>query len=132
MVLVRRLRRHRAIESPLMGLREDPLAAVANLFDLALVFVALLVALVATTLKLPELLNPDATVTIIKQVGAKDMEILVKRGKVIKAYRATDFIIGGRAKRLGVAYQLEDGQIIYVPDEMQAPPKAGKQVHPAQ
>lgn len=112
------------IESPLSEYREDPLSAIANLFDLALVFVALLVALIATTLKLPELLNPNSNITIVKNFNSKDMEIVIKRGKTIKAYRATDYIVGGKAKRLGVAYQLEDGQIVYVPDESQPNGKA--------
>lgn len=109
--------KRRLLEAPLPGYREDPLSAVANLFDLALVFVALMVALIATTLKIPELLNPEAEITMVKKSAGGKVEIVLKKGQTITAYRATDYLVGGQAKRLGIAYQLEDGQILYVPDE---------------
>jgi len=109
--------RRRLVDSPLSEYHEDPLSALANLFDLALVFVALLVAVIATTLRLPELLNPEADLAIVRNLGPGEVEIVLKKGRTITAYRATDYLVGGRATRLGIAYRLEDGQIVYVPDE---------------
>ena len=57
----------------------DPLAGMANLFDVAMVFaVALMVALVSY-LRVPALLQ-DKDYTIITNPGQPDMEIVVKEG----------------------------------------------------
>jgi hypothetical protein len=113
----RRISKRRLLDSPLSGYREDPLAAVANLFDLATVFIAFLVAVIATRLGLPELLNPEADVAIVRKSDSGKVEIVLKKGKTVTAYRATDYLAGGQATRLGIAYQLKEGQIVYVPDE---------------
>jgi hypothetical protein len=44
------------------------------------------------------------------------MEIIVKEGEKIKATRVTRKAASGRGSRLGVAYRLEDGSMVYVPD----------------
>jgi hypothetical protein len=113
----RRISKRRLLNAPLSGYHEDPLAAVANLFDLASVFIAFLVAVIATRLGLPELLNPEADVAVVRKSDSGQVEIVLRRGKTVKAYRATDYLVGGQATRLGIAYRLEDGQIVYVPDE---------------
>ena len=43
-------------------------------------------------------------------------EIIVKRGTEIEAYELTGETLGGDGERLGTAYRLADGQIVYVPD----------------
>ena len=43
-------------------------------------------------------------------------EIIVKRGTEITAYELTGETMGGDGERLGTAYRLANGQIIYVPD----------------
>ncbi|MEA3328588.1 MAG: DUF2149 domain-containing protein [Candidatus Omnitrophota bacterium] len=99
----------------LRGSDDDPLSGMANLFDLAMVFaVALMVAMVSY-FKISELLTKD-DVTMIKNPGEKNMEIIVKKGKEIVRYKAKEGKGKGRGKRVGVAYELENGQIIYVPE----------------
>ena len=102
----------------LKGLRtadNDPLSGMANLFDLAMVFaVALMVALV-THFKMTEILTKD-DVTMVKNPGKKDMEIIVKKGKKITRYKASEGKGEGRGRRIGTAYELENGEIIYVPE----------------
>ncbi|MCS6861271.1 MAG: DUF2149 domain-containing protein [Abditibacteriales bacterium] len=95
---------------------DDPLAFAANLLDLALVFIVSLVAIVAVSLRLPELLNPQVDIAIIRNFDPQRMEIVVRRGKEIKAYKAAGLAKGKAAQRLGVAYRLEDGTTVYVPD----------------
>jgi hypothetical protein len=93
----------------------DPLGGMANLFDLAMVFaVALMVALVVR-FEMADLLMKD-DVTIVKNPGTDQMEIIIKKGDEIEKYKATDKVGEGRGKRVGAAYQLEDGRIIYVPE----------------
>ncbi|HII00591.1 TPA: DUF2149 domain-containing protein [Methanosarcinaceae archaeon] len=96
---------------------QNPLTGVANLFDVAMVFsVALLVALVMSY-QLPELLNPNEDITIVKNPGAQDMKIIIKEeGKPIEVLNMTDNIGGGTGEALGTAYKLADGRVIYVPE----------------
>lgn len=97
---------------------QSPLTGVANLFDVAMVFsVALLVALVMSY-HLPELLNPNEDITIVKNPGQQDMKIIIKEeGKPIEVLNMTDNIGGGTGEALGTAYKLADGRVIYVPED---------------
>jgi len=95
---------------------EDPLGGVANLFDAAMVFaVALLVALVISV-NIPELLTPDADITIVKNPGKENMQVVIKRGMKIKVLNMTKEVASGEGVKLGTAYRLKSGEIIYVPE----------------
>lgn len=96
---------------------QSPMANVANVFDVAMVFsVALLVALVMSY-HLPELLSSNEDITIVKNPGADDMKIIVKEeGKPIEVLNMTDNIGGGTGEALGTAYKLADGRVVYVPE----------------
>ncbi len=109
------MRRHRL---GLLGDSEDddPMSGVANLFDTAMVFaVALLLALVMSY-NVPELLEPEAHVTIVKNPGDPDMQIIIKDMSQIQVLNMTDKIAGGQGSRMGTAYRLESGQVVYVPE----------------
>ncbi len=96
---------------------QDPLSVLTNLFDIAMVFaVALMVALV-TRYQMNELLSKD-DFTMVKNPGTEQMEIITKKGEEIEKYKPSEDTqsSGTRGKKVGVAYQLEDGQIIYVPE----------------
>ena len=56
--------------------------------------------------------------TIVKNPGQANMEIIRKKGQKIENYKASRQTQAGspKGRRLGTAYQLEDGSIIYVPD----------------
>lgn len=96
---------------------DDPLSGVANLFDVAMVFaVALLVALVLSY-NVPGMLDDTTDLTIVKNPGQPDMQIIVKEGKTISILNMTDEISGGQGTKMGTAYRLANGEIIYVPDE---------------
>ncbi|HII79368.1 MAG TPA: DUF2149 domain-containing protein [Methanosarcina sp.] len=96
---------------------QSPMANVANVFDVAMVFsVALLVALVMSY-HLPELLSSNEDITIVKNPGADDMKIIIKEeGKPIEVLNMTDNIGGGTGEALGTAYKLADGRVVYVPE----------------
>ena len=56
----------------------------------------------------------------MKNPGKDNMEIIRKNGKEIETYKASGQSTdagGQQGRRLGTAYELEGGQIIYVPDE---------------
>ncbi len=44
------------------------------------------------------------------------MEVVQKDGRQIKVQRVTDKQLSGDGDRLGVAYKLADGRVIYVPE----------------
>ena len=95
---------------------EDPLGGVANLFDAAMVFaVALLVALVVSY-NVPELLDTDASVTIVKNPGDPNMQVIIKDKETIKVMNMTEQIMGGQGSKIGTAYRLETGEVIYMPE----------------
>ena len=97
---------------------QNPLTGVANLFDIAMVFsVALLVALVMLY-QLPELLSSTENITIVKNPGQENMQIIIKEeGKPIEVLNINDEVGSGTGEALGTAYRLADGSIIYVPYE---------------
>lgn len=97
---------------------DDPMSMVGNLFDVAMVFaVALMVALV-TRYDMTEMFSTE-DFTMVKNPGKEDMEIITKEGDKINRYTPSDDQSqqGNRGKRVGIAYQLENGEIIYVPED---------------
>lgn len=97
---------------------DDPLSGIANLFDVAMVFAVALLAALISYMKLGELVTENE-VTIVKNPGKPDMEIIRKEGKKIERYKATRNATGSKrgGRRIGVAYELDNGDIIYVPEE---------------
>lgn len=95
----------------------DPMGTVANLFDVAMIFaIALMVALV-TRFNMTEMFSKE-DFTMVKNPGKENMEIITKEGQEIKRYTPSEKqeTSGKRGKKVGVAYQLESGEIIYVPE----------------
>jgi hypothetical protein len=100
---------------------DDPAAGLLNLFDVWIAFaVALLLAMVGY-LNLPEMMSAKSEVTLIKNPGQPDMEIIQKNGVTIERYRATSEQLTGEGRRLGTAYQLKSGEVVYVPEATKAP-----------
>ncbi|MCQ2207504.1 MAG: DUF2149 domain-containing protein [Paludibacteraceae bacterium] len=96
---------------------DDPMSVVSNLFDAAMVFaVALMVALVSHY-SMTEIFNKE-DFTVVKNPGKEDMEIITKKGEKIERYTAdkNNEGSGDKGKRVGTAYQLDNGEIIYVPE----------------
>lgn len=95
----------------------DPMSVVSNLFDVAMVFaVALMVALVSRY-NMTEMFSQE-DFTMVRNPGKEDMEIITKEGEKINRYTPSDDQSDSRSKgkRVGTAYQLESGDIIYVPE----------------
>ncbi|MCC6573378.1 MAG: DUF2149 domain-containing protein [Planctomycetes bacterium] len=100
---------------------DDPLSGMANMFDLGMVFsVALLVAMVSAY-SLPELLSGKQDMTLIKNPGTAEMEIIKKQGMTIKRLRISEKEIGGEGERLGTAYRLKSGEVVYIPETAKPP-----------
>ncbi len=97
---------------------DDPVSMLSNLFDVAMVFaVALMVALVSR-FNMTEIFSKE-DYTIVKNPGQENMEIITKKGEKITKYQSSndqEEATGSRGKKVGVAYELETGEIIYVPE----------------
>lgn len=98
----------------------DPISVVSNLFDVAMVFaVALMVALVSRY-NMTEVFSQE-DYTMVKNPGKENMEIITKEGQKIKRYTPSENQEqkkdGKRGKKVGIAYELDNGEIIYVPEE---------------
>jgi hypothetical protein len=115
--------RHRRISAhgAAPGEDEDPLAGLANLFDVSVAFiVALLIALFAL-FSSGSMLDKNSNVTLVKQTESGEMEIIEKRGAEIKVQKVSDKTLSGQGTRLGTAYRLANGQVVYVPESAAKP-----------
>jgi len=95
---------------------EDPLGFVSNLFDVALIIALAFLVMLLMAYNLSELLNPKESVTIVK-TGEENMQIIVKEGEIVKVMNVTSELYGGQGEKIGTAYRLKDGTIIYVPEK---------------
>lgn len=97
----------------------DPMSVVSNLFDVAMVFaVALMVALVSRY-SMTEMFSQE-DFTMVKNPGKENMEIITKEGEKINRYTPSEDTSsqnGKKGKKVGIAYELGNGEIIYVPEE---------------
>ena len=55
-------------------------------------------------------------VTVIKNPGKPNMEMIVKDGRKIEKYKSSGKIGQGEGDKAGVAYRLKDGSMVYVPE----------------
>lgn len=109
---LKRRRRFDRYDEPL----EDPISGVANLFDASVVFIVSMMIALFMAYNMLDFLNPSSEMTITKKGSDGKIEIITKKGKEIKARKVTDRRLSGEGKRLGTAYQLKDGKMIYVPE----------------
>lgn len=95
---------------------EDPLAGVANLFDVSIVFIVGLMITMFSVYNMGDLMNAESDVTMVKTDANGQQEIIVKKGETITAYKLSGETGKGDGTRLGTAYRLANGQVIYVPE----------------
>lgn len=112
MSFLKRRRRFEKYDEPL----EDPISGVANLFDAGVAFIVSMMIALFMAYNMLDLVNPKSEVTITKKNAAGEMEIITKKGKEIKVQKVTDKTLSGKGIRLGTAYQLKDGRVVYVPE----------------
>ena len=91
---------------------DDPLTSAVNLVD---VFFVAMVILMAAIVNDPSHASADETVTIIKNAGEPTMEIIVKNGSSTERFEASGASSRGNGTKAGVAYRMNDGTMVYVP-----------------
>jgi hypothetical protein len=95
---------------------DDPMLSAINLVDVFLVVVGvLLIAVIENPLR-PSI---DGNVTIIRDEGKPNMEIIVKDGQQVTKFQSVGGSIEGDGEMAGTAYRLRDGSLVYVPASRQ-------------
>lgn len=93
---------------------DDPALSLINLVDVFLVIIAALIITIAN--------NPLNTlgqdkVTVIRNAGQPNMEIVIKDGKKLEQFSAEGATGAGRGVKVGTAYRMRDGSLVYVPNQ---------------
>lgn len=93
---------------------DDPMLSVVNLIDLFLVIIGVLMIVV-----MENPLNPlsQDNVVVVENPGKANMRITVKEGQELKRYESNGEMGQGQGARAGVTYRMDDGRMIYVPEE---------------
>ena len=89
---------------------------VGNLFDVSVVLIVAMLFALFSAFNMMDLFDSKSNVTLIKQNDQGEMQIITKKGKEIKVQKVTDRSMSGQGTRLGTAYELENGKVIYVPE----------------
>lgn len=95
----------------------DPLEGMANMFDLGVVLIVGLLLSLFSVYHLQGLFSETSTMTILKQdEKTHELEIITKEGKKVSIKKVSKEKVQGKGERLGVAYKLNDGSMVYVPE----------------
>jgi len=95
----------------------DPISSMANLFDVSIVFIVALFFALFMAYSTLDLFNPDSELVITKTLPNGEIQIITKKGQEIKIEQVTETSESGRGVKLGTAYKLEDGRVIYIPEQ---------------
>lgn len=95
---------------------DDDLNPASSLINLVDVFLVLIAALLISIAQNP--LNPYSAdnVTVIKNAGKDNMEMIIKKGETIEHFKSSGEIGGGQGTKAGIAYKMDDGTMVYVPE----------------
>ncbi|MGO1766602.1 hypothetical protein CAP48_08850 [Advenella sp. S44] len=96
----------------------DPMLSVVNLIDLFLVIIGLLMIIIAQN-PLGPLASENAV--LVENPGQSDMRITIKEGKELTRYESSGKVGQGQGARAGVTYRLDDGRMIYIPEDKEKP-----------
>lgn len=102
---------------PASSRHDDPLAGVANLFDASLAFIVAMALALFSVMGGTDLLSEDAAWTLTRRTADGELEVVSKQQRQIKVDRVSDRKLSGQGERLGTAYRLPDGQVVYVPEQ---------------
>ena len=95
---------------------EDPAAGLLNLFDVWIAFAAaLLLAMIGY--------HNQEMKTAGDPAVQRQLEALQRQGIKIERYRPTSDKLSGQGEKLGMAYRLASGEVVYVPETAAKPGK---------
>jgi hypothetical protein len=79
-----------------------------------LVFIVGLLFALISAYSIIEIFTPESELTIMKKKQNGELELISKKGKEVKIKMITSNKLKGDGKRLGTAYRLKDGKVVYV------------------
>lgn len=91
----------------------NPALSVVNLVDVFLVLIAALLIAIAQNPMNPFL---EENVTVIKNAGQPNMEMIIKNGETVETFKSSGEIGAGDGVKAGIAYRMADGSMVYVPE----------------
>ena len=96
---------------------DDPVLSTINLIDVFMVVIGMLMIAVINN---P--MNPFAQdkLTIIRNEGQPNMEIITKEGQKVTRFKASGASGEGDGEKAGTAYRMKDGTMVYVPAKAEA------------
>ena len=120
-------RRQFSILNSLDAEDDDPVLSTINLIDVFLVVIGMLMIAV-----IDNPMNPFAqdTLTIIRNEGRPDMEIITKDGQKLTRFKASGATGQGNGEKAGTAWRLKDGTMVYVPADATPEPIAPETAAP--
>lgn len=92
---------------------DDPILSLVNLIDVFLVIIA---ALLLSVSGMPMNSFSQDKLTIIRNAGQADMEVLIKDGNKIEHFKSTGGRGAGQGTKAGSAYRMPDGSLVFVPE----------------
>jgi hypothetical protein len=94
---------------------DDPVLSTINLIDVFLVVIGMLLIAVINNPMNPFAQSPNDKITIIRNEGKPNMEIITKDGQKVTKFKASGASGEGDGEKAGTAYRMKDGSMVYVP-----------------
>ena len=91
---------------------DDPVLSTINLIDVFMVVIGMLMIAVVNNPMSP---FGNDKVTIIRNAGQPNMEIITKQGEKVSRFKASGASGEGDGEKAGTAYRMKDGTMVYVP-----------------
>jgi len=101
-------------ERSLRDLHADPMEAMGNLLDITFLLAVGFLVVALSGFGLSEMLSQE-NMTVVKNPGTANMEIISRLNGKITKLKATDTQVTGVGTPVGTVYQLQDGRMVWVP-----------------
>ena len=92
----------------------DPMEAMGNLFDVAILIGVGFLIMALSSFGLNDIIG-KGNVTIVKNPGAADMQVITRKDGEIKVLQNTDQTVQGEGAAIGIVYKLKDGSVVWSP-----------------
>jgi hypothetical protein len=92
----------------------DPMESMGNLFDVAVLIGVGFLIMALSGIGLSDYLSGD-NLTIVKNPGAANMEIITKTGNTVERLKTTGAEAQGAGTPIGTVYRLSNGDVVWVP-----------------
>lgn len=92
----------------------DPMESMGNLFDVAVLIGVGFLIMALSGIGLSDYLSSD-DLTIVKNPGAPNMEIITKTGNTVERLKTTGTEAQGPGTPIGTVYRLANGDVVWVP-----------------